>query len=82
MLVRVSYFRLFCLEITIKVVSCLALTVGGHKGSKKKVRKWTLISGGPLLSGIARKVQKITLLSGSRYFRGAATLGTLRYTSI
>ena len=39
----------------------------------------SLLSGGPLLSGIARKVQKLTLLSASRYFRGAATLGTLRY---
>jgi len=34
---------------------------------------------GALLSGITRKVRKLMLLSGSRYFPGAATLGTLRY---
>ena len=29
--------------------------------------------------GNCKKGKKLTLLSGGRYFRGAATLGTLRY---
>ena len=28
---------------------------------------------------LCKKIRKLTLLSGSRYFRGGATLGTLRY---
>ena len=64
--------------------ACLMLGTDCHKGSKRESPKMDvtfekpLLSGGPLLSGIARKVQKLTLLSGSRYFRRAATLGTLR----